>query len=284
MDKTIQRVFIIGLDGAGNFIKDTQTPNLDRLIATGAVTNNAKAVFPSISAECWGSILHGVLPEKHGLTNEIVESEMYQENSPFPSIFKLARETFPNAKLASFCGWSPINYGIIEESSQCHKVSIPDQELCYEAADYIKQNPDLKLFFIQLDSPDASGHRHGYGTKPYLESITVADGYVGVLINAIEEANLLHDSLIIFTADHGGGGDAGAYAHGSNHPMDMTVFWGCHGPGINNETNIGDLCIMDTAAVVAHALGLSIPKDWDAKIPTGLELLTRINVLDTTKQ
>lgn len=270
MDHTIQRVFIIGLDGAGNFIKETETPNLDRLIVNGTVTYNAQAVFPSISAECWGSILHGVLPEKHGLTNEIVEAKAYPEDSSFPSIFKLARQTLPDAKLASFSGWAPINYGIIEDSSECHKAAMPDEELCHAAAEYIKQNPDLKLFFIQLDSPDAAGHRYGYGTKPYLESITKADEYVGVLIHAIEEAGLLDDSLIIFTADHGGGGDAGAYTHGSSHPMDMTVFWGCHGPGISNETKLEDICITDTAAVAAHSLKLPIPKDWDAKVPAGL--------------
>lgn len=47
----IARVFIIGWDGAGNFVKDAHTPNLDRLIRAGTFTFDAQTVSPTISAQ-----------------------------------------------------------------------------------------------------------------------------------------------------------------------------------------------------------------------------------------
>lgn len=263
----IETVFVIGLDGAGNFIKDTDTPNIDKLLKNGVVTYSAQATYPTISAECWGSILHGVMPETHGLNNDLVAARTFPEDSPYPSFFKIIKDALPNSKLAAFSEWGPINHGIIEQSSQDHSVSEPADKLADSAAKYIHDNPDLKAMFVQFDTPDASGHKHGYGTKLYLDDITETDLYVGILIEAIRDAGILEDSLIIITADHGGGGDH-LYSHGSNHPQDMTVIWGCHGPGVTAETQLTEeMSNMDTAAIVLYALGLKVPEHFDAKVP-----------------
>ena len=270
LENAIERVFVIGLDGAGNFIKDTDTPHIHQLLENGVLTYSGQAVYPTISAECWGSILHGVLPEKHGLTNDLITANTYPEDSPYPSFFKVMKEAWPDCKLAAFSEWGPINHGIIEQSTQHRSVSKPDKELVHAAADYIRENPDLKGMFVQIDTPDAAGHQHGYGTKPYLDSITETDESVGVILDAIKEAGLLESSLIIITSDHGGGGDH-HYSHGSNHPQDMTIFWGCCGPGINPRAQLEEgFKNMNTAAIVLHAFGLDIPKHYDAKIPKDL--------------
>lgn len=269
MTKKIERVFIIGLDGAGNFIKDTKTPNIHRLLENGVLTYSAQATFPTISAECWGSMLHGVTPEKHCLTNDVVASRNFPEDSPYPSVFKIVKEAWPESKLVAFSCWEPINNGIIEQSAQDYSVSKPDGDLVVEIASYIHKNPDLKLMFVQLDEPDGAGHQHGYGTKPYLDCITETDSHVGVIIEAIREAGLIDSSLIIINSDHGGGGDD-PYSHGSDHPQDMTVFWGCHGPGINRAAQLEGFQNMDTAAVVLHALGIEVPEQFEAKLPQEL--------------
>jgi hypothetical protein len=88
-------------------------------------------------------------------------------------------------------------------------------------------------------------------------------------LRAIEETGLLEDSLIIMVSDHGGGGEH-AYQHGSDHPSDKTIFWGCTGPGIKPNTSLqGELVITDTAEVVIRALGLN-SRSWEAKLPEGL--------------
>jgi len=268
--KQIERVIVIGWDGAGIFVKDANTPNLDRYVAKGTFTFEAQTESPTISAECWGSLLHGVTPDKHGLTNEKADQETYSADSPYPSIFRVAREAWPDAKLAAFSAWRPINSGIIEASIGVHKASMNDAELAHAAAAYIRDNPDLKLLFVQFDLPDAGGHKHGYGTPGQIETIEETDANTGVILRAIEEADLTKDSLLIFVTDHGGGGED-KYSHGSDHPADKTIYWGCVGPGIAEGAELqADVSIRDTAAVVAHALGLEAPAAWKAKLPQGL--------------
>lgn len=267
----IKRVFILGMDGAGNFIQQAQTPFLDRFLPQGAYTCAAQAETPTISAECWGSVLHGVVPAKHGLTNEIAASEPYPADSPYPSLFRLAREQLPQAKLASFTGWGPINDGIIEADAGVEKLSRPDAELVSELIRYLEANPDVSLLFLQLDEPDGSGHRFGYGpdSPHYLQAISECDRLLGSVVDAIGRLGLLQDSLILLLTDHGGGG-ADKFSHGSEHEMDKNVFWGCVGPGIAAGRLQGPVSIKDTAAVAAHALGLRLPDGSDARIPDGL--------------
>lgn len=266
------RVFIIGLDGAGNFIKDTPTPNIHRLLENGAFTYEARTVFPSISAQCWGSMMYGVDPSKHGIDNTKAMEEKYPDNSPYPSIMKLIKSRWPEGKLAAYCEWRPIIHGIIEDSCGFDTLSLPDPELASAAVEYIRENPDLKMMFIHFGEPDYTGHEFGYGAHvpEYLAKITETDRYVGQVLDAIRDAGWLEDSLIILTSDHGGGGDH-PRGHGSDHPMDMTVFWGCHGPGIQPGTRLtGAVSLMDTAPVAARALGFPPSKEWEGQVPAGL--------------
>ncbi|MFD0712117.1 alkaline phosphatase family protein [Paenibacillus sp. GCM10027626] len=266
-----QRVFILGMDGAGNFVQQAHTPHLDAWLARGAYTFSAQAELPTISAECWGSVLHGVRPGKHGLTNEKAENQPYPGDSPYPSLFRLMREQQPEAKLASFTGWQPINDGIIEDDPHIYKTSLPDARLVPALCKYVEQHPDVKLLFLQLDEPDASGHRYGYGadSPAYLDAITQCDNRIGTILAALEQQGLVEDSLIILLTDHGGGG-ADKYSHGSDHPMDRHVFWACIGSGIPRGELSQSLSITDTAAVAAYALGLSVPAEWDAQLPQQL--------------
>jgi len=272
--EAVKRVFILGMDGAGNFVQQANTPHLDAWLPRGAFTYEAQAELPTISAECWGSVLHGVRPDKHGLNNDKAANEPYPADSPYPSLFRLIREQQPDAKLASFTGWDPINSGIIENNLGVYKVSLPDAELVPALLGYVEENPDVRLLFLQLDEPDGSGHRHGYGpdSPEYLKMIGTCDERIGMILARLEQLHLIEDSLIILLTDHGGGG-AETHNHGSDHPMDRNVFWGCIGPGIKQGHLSSPVSITDTARVTALALGLATPAGWDAELPK--DLLTR---------
>lgn len=266
-----KRVFILGLDGAGNFVQQTETPRMDEFAKKGVVTYSAQTESPTISAECWGSVLHGVTPDKHGLTNEIAAAGPFPSDSLYPSIFRVVREQRPKAKLASFTAWYPINRGIVEDDLDVHKKSLPDEELVPFLVDYIGENPDVELLYLHLDEPDISGHRHGYGpdSPEYLQMITVCDERIGQVLDAIEKAGLMEDSLVILLTDHGGGG-AYRFGHGSDHPMDKTVFWSCAGPSVIPGAELGEMPIRNTAAIAAYALGVQIPDSWEGRVPEGL--------------
>ncbi|MEF3311688.1 alkaline phosphatase family protein [Paenibacillus sp. GYB004] len=265
-----KRVIVIGWDGAGNFVREARTPNLDRLIARGSCTYEAQAVMPTISAQCWGSMLHGVSPLKHGLDNGIAASRAYPEQSPYPSVFRAVREARPAGELASFVCWKPINNGIIEQSAGVRFVSLGDDELAEAAAAHIRECSGLDLMFIQFDAPDMAGHKDGYGTAGQLQAIAETDGRTGKVIEAVAARGWTEETLFIVLSDHGGGGER-PDSHGSSHPLDQTIFWACAGPGVRTGSAVPDsLTITDTAAVIVHALGLEAPSQWEAKLPEGL--------------
>ena len=258
-----RRAFVIGLDGArGEGVREAATPNIDALIADGVVTYSAKTVLPSVSFPAWGSMFHGVGPEKHQLGAE----RPCPEDTAWPSFIKVAQQQKPGLLCASFSCWDMINKHIIEGSCGCRLASMPDPELAEMAVHYIRNYPP-DVFFMQLDFIDHAGHAHGYRTPEYLDQITATDALVGQLADALRETDILDESVVLILSDHGGEGKL----HGSDHPDCLNIFWACRGPGIAKGVELdGSVDIMDTAAVVAHALGLEPPDGWDAKVPNGV--------------
>ena len=170
-----KHVVIIGVDGAGAFFKNTDTPSCDEIFADQATTYTCLVGMPSMSAQGWGSILHGVLPEYHGRTNDIIKDTPYPANSPYPSIFKVAREAMPNAELASFVEWNPINIGIVEDGLGVEKgTGGNDGEVTRKILSYLTGKAP-SLLFVQFSSPDDIGEAYGFGSSIYLKAISTAD-------------------------------------------------------------------------------------------------------------
>lgn len=260
-----KHVVVIGVDGAGAFFRDADTPNLDAIFAEGAVTYDVLTSNPTISAQCWGSMLHGVVPTLHGLTNAIVENTPYDTDSSFPSIFRVIREQMPEATLASLCNWNPINVGIVEDGLGVYKFGgVGDQAIMNEACSYVRQHQPTFLF-IQLDEADGAGHGNGYGTAAHLAKIHEQDAMIQQLYQVYEKLGILEDTLFIVTADHGGNGTS----HGGWSDAEKYVMFAATGKTVETGV-IGEMEVRDTAAVVIHALGLEAPTTWSARVPSGL--------------
>jgi len=263
-----KHVVIIGVDGAGAFFKDTPTPRLDEIFAGQATTLRSKTSFPTISAQCWGSLLHGVLPECHGLTNSITEDKSisYPVKSAYPSIFRLAREAHPDAKLASFVSWYAINNGMIEHNLgvEMGETKDVDPEIARLVVHYLADNAPM-LLFVHFGSPDVVGEKEGFGTPAQLKAISDLDTYIGWIYDQLKLKNLLDDTLIIVTADHGGKGKT----HGGDSDEERYVFLGVAGKTVAEGT-IEDAETRDVAAITAYALGLECPETWTARVPAGV--------------
>jgi len=261
-----KRVVILGVDGAGNFFSRTATPNMDKLFAHGAVTYKAVTAIPTISAECWGAMLLGVEAKKHGLTNTIVSNVPYDVNSAYPSIFRVARAAMPQATLASFSNWNPINTGIIEENLGVQKFTgDSDTSICDQILAYLDEN-DPTLLFVQFDEVDGAGHRFGFGSRPYLAKISEIDALIGKIVAKYREKGYAEDTLFIVSADHGGNLWRG---HGGRSKRERLIFFGCAGRTVK-EGVIKDMRVWDIAAIAAAALGLQAPGSWTGRVPEGI--------------
>ena len=263
-----KHVVIIGVDGAGAFFKDTPTPRLDEIFEGGATTLRCMVGLPTISAQGWGSLLHGVLPEYHGVTNAIAEDKTlsYPVKSPFPSIFRVAREAHPEAKLASFVSWYAINNGIIEHNLgvEMGETKDVDPEIARMTVQYLSDNAPM-LLFVHFGSPDVVGEKQGFGTEAQLKAISDLDTYIGWIYDQLKLKNLLDDTLFLVTADHGGKGKT----HGGDSDEERYVFLGIAGKTVADGT-IVDAETRDVAAIAAYALGLECPETWTGHVPAGV--------------
>ena len=259
------RVYLIGVDGAGRFFTEAETPNIDRIFSDGAYNHHVITADPTISAQCWGSILHGVTPQAHRFTNGLVGDFPVPEDHPYASVFKAARAVYPDAVLASVANWNPINTGIIEQGLGVITDTGEDDEVCEKVCKIIKEN-DPKLFFVQLDSVDGAGHRYGYGTQGHLDQITYTDELIGKIYDTAANEGKLDNTLFLVTADHGGtpGGD-----HGGRTDAELFVSFFAAGSSVN-KGQFGEMESRDAASVVAFALGIDQPDNWSGRIPDGL--------------
>lgn len=262
---TYKRVALIGVDGAGNFFTKANTPNIDKIFEGGSIAYDVYTSIPSISAECWGSMLHGVTPELHRLTNGLVSSVPYDTDSPFPSVFRVIRENDPDCELASFCNWNPINYGIIENNLGVTENTSGDAELTDKICAYLEDH-DPKLLFVQFDEVDGAGHHYGYGTEQHLAQIGITDRYIRRIYDMYEKRGFIDDTLFIVTADHGGFG----HGHGGKTEEEMRVMFALKGKTVEKGGAAVDMQIRDSASVVLHALGYKQPENWTSIVPSGI--------------
>ncbi len=272
MERKYSHVIVVGVDGAGAFFKDAYTPFFDEIFADGAVTYSALSSKPSISAECWGSMLLGVDPEVHKLTNAIVESDPYPTDSEFPSLFRRIREAYPEAVLGSFCDWNPITHGIVENGIGVSHDTANDTQLTPIICDYIRENkPDF--LFIQFDSVDGAGHRYGYGKSEFLTRLTEVDKLINDVYSAAQDAEMAEDMLFIVIADHGGTNDSTGGHHGGWTDEEKFVTFASAGKTVNPSV-IEEMNIRDLAAIVLYAFGIEAPafdeKGWTSQIPPEL--------------
>ncbi len=263
------RVFIIGVDGAGRFFKDANTPHFDRIFADGAVDYTARAEIITTSAQNWGAILTGVSYSMHGLDNGILGSVERSSDTQFPTIFTYARRAFPNAELASIVNWAPINYGLIENDINVNKQHPGDDEAVTQAiCDYFDAGNQPTLFFTQLDSVDHVGHELGSTSKEYIAQIETVDGYLGRIYEAAQRNGLLDNALFIVVADHGHTRSGG---HGGLTMRETNVTLAVSGKGVVKGSSLDRIARnRDVAAIALYALGIERPDYMTSRLPANL--------------
>lgn len=260
---------------------------INSLIDSAASSLNVSAVLPTDSAENWGSILTGVLPEKHGLTNSKVDAGIFYDNKNYPTIFKYINEKMPKAKLASISSWKGINIGIIENTVNAFKYSPQinenifvrlwlylihhlckspkyDEILVSRLEKYVNEQRDLNLLFIHLTNVDEMGHLFGYNSQEYENQIKILDEHIKKIISIIENLWDSENLKILITTDHGGIENK----HGGSTDQETGVFLVISGYNIKPNMKIhGAVTNMDCAAIILDEFDIESPDWFDAKLP-----------------
>ena len=264
-----KHVFIIGVDGAGKFFRDADTPNFDRIFADGYINYAVRTEVASDSGPNWASILNGVSYYKHWIHNGSSGEVQHTSDFKYPTIFTLVRRAFPDAELASFVNWNNINFGMIETDVGVTEEQVGNDDGVTDAiCQYFDDGNKPTLFFVQLDEVDAAGHAHGSDSKEYYDALHEADARVGRIYDAIERNGLLEDGLFIVTADHGHKATGG---HGRFSMREsLTTIAAAGRTVVAGGTPDKRTRDRDIAAIALFALGVERPGYMTARMPESL--------------
>lgn len=262
-----KHVVLIGLDGWGAYsMEKADMPNVKKLMAEGSYTLKKRSVLPSSSAVNWASMYMGAGPELHGYTDwgsrtPDLPSRVVDEDGIFPTVFGLLHRSDPEAEIGCICEWAGIRY-------VCDTLALDYDKLVTEspqnpatakyAVEYIKSVRPT-LVNIVFDEPDHVGHADGHNTLAYYEKLKELDGYIGQIIQAVKDAGIWNDTIIIVTADHGGI----KKGHGGKTMQEMETAFIISGKGVKKGYEFSESMMQfDCAATIAYIFGLEQPQVW----------------------
>ena len=267
-----KHVVLIGLDGwaAHDLDKASDIPNIRMLMQGGSVTLHKRSVLPSSSGVNWASMFMGVGPETHGFTTWDSEKHdlpfaFVNAHGIFPSIFSIIREAYPNAETGCTIEWEPIKY-VVDTLAISYMGCLPSsrdslETNCDRIVQYIREHKPL-FFAPCFDGLDGTGHSAGWYSRDYYDYLARLDKCIGRIIQALKDAGIYDETVIIVTGDHGGH-DKG---HGTLAMEDMESPLVIFGKNVKQGYQIQSPVVQyDIAATIAYALGIEIPQVWRGK-------------------
>jgi predicted AlkP superfamily pyrophosphatase or phosphodiesterase len=267
-----KHVILIGLDGMGaHDFQQASAPRMKEMAKEGAISLKARCVLESSSSQNWMTMLTGALPIQHGVTSNEWEPNKHNiiptlKNKAgfYPSIFDDLKTQRPEAKAYFFYEWDGL--------ARMFDMSVPDKvvfgklgvKMFYDAIDsFFADKPDF--LFIDVDETDNAGHVSGHESKEFYGCITKYDTIIGQLTERLKKEQMLDDTVVIITSDHGGI----KKGHGGDSSLEMEIPVILYGGTVTKGKVIeGVNLIADIAPTVAGLLGISMPYDCIGKLIT----------------
>lgn len=277
--KKAKHVIMIGLDGwsAEGLRKAdmSQMPNVKYLMDNGAWTLKKRSVMPSASAINWATMFMGTPTEMHGFdkwnsTKGTIPSTTDNGHGIPPTIYTIMRQQFPKAELGLACDWKGV--GAVSDTLAMDfykyigtykgkQILITPEEYAQIAVNYIKEKkPTFFTFYFGIT--DNIGHNYGWCSPEYMQCQYDVDKGIGLIIQAIKDAGIFDDTIIILSSDHGGKGKG----HGKFTLEELETPFVLYGKKVKSGYEMTLPVIQyDTAATIAYILGATIPEDWRGK-------------------
>ncbi|MGE5610953.1 MAG: alkaline phosphatase family protein [Bacillota bacterium] len=263
------RMLIVSIDGLRpDLALLAPTPSLRKLCKTGSYTFWAKTIDYPVTLPSHTSMLTGVLPTRHGVWTNSDWSYGDPPRPQVPTIFELAKTAGLTTALVSgkpkfetLAQPNSLDWWYVPETY----TGVKDLDLADRAAAIIRSHHP-QLMFVHLPGVDAAGHHDGWGSDAQLKAIHTADKALGRILRELQHENLLDQTVILVTADHGGS----ALSHWRDDDRNTHIPWIITGPGIRKNTDLTqyrDLSIhtCDTFATACYLLKIPLPDDITGK-------------------
>jgi hypothetical protein len=270
-----RHVLLIGVDGTRyDALQKAETPNFDRLIKAGALSDDCQILGEryqkneTISGPGWSSILTGVWADKHGTQDNDFKTPNYKE---YPHFFQRVKGANPKAFTVSIDSWEPIKTYIVSDAdinesfakAKDEHESELDKRVLKRGIEVLKnENPTAMFFYFH--QVDSTGHGRGFHpTVPeYITAIENVDAGLGQLIEALESrpnrAN--EDWLVVICTDHGGRGTK--HSGGHTYPEIRQTWLICWHPGETIGKTLPPTEHVDIVPTLLEHLQVPVQAEW----------------------
>ena len=271
------KVLLVGIDGLRpDALEAADTPALDSLVAQGCITLDATASAHTVSGPGWSSVLCGVWPDKHRVTDNRFLISDYERS---PSIFTRIKGARPEARTAMFANWAPIGERILAQDAidvrDSRSDTHDDAPHLTTALEVLRGDDELDFAFLYLGELDEAGHAHGFhrDSPEYRRALEKADARVGKAVAALRsrKSHDREDWLVIVATDHGGTIDL---SHGRDIDEHRRIPMIVSGDAAQRGALRGTVNQVDVAATALAHLGVAAERAWDLDgRPIGLRSL-----------
>lgn len=260
-----RKVALVILDGLRpEAITPAVMPALSALSADHWRPAHAVTVSPSVTVAALTSLATGVSPARHGLVEPglrtlgmfsgltLLPSHLRRNDRqvtivttdlPIPSLI-LARTLIGVAGAVDLVtgGMEPASVGEVA------------------AREIIRRGPGLTV--VYLNDCDRAGHASMWMSPVYLEAAARLDQAVAVLAELARR----DDTLLLFCADHGGGGLV-PHDHDGDHPLNLRIPIILAGRGLHSRTlSQRPAQLLDIPPTILAALGVPVPASYEGRV------------------
>ena len=271
-DNVAKKVLVIGLDGIRvDILAEATTPNIDRLIAEGFFSDQARTNVRTVSGPGWSSMLIGARTDKH-----LVNSNNFTGNdyATYPDFLTRLEQVDSSYHTFAVVDWAPLGTtasgGPLFSDAVDELLFFDGAEEGYGRADSLSVDAavdrleigDIDAAFVYIGDPDEVAHATSTYAPEYRTAIEVADVLVGRLVAAIQARPTYADEdwLILVSTDHGRNDEGG---HGGDSDKERTIFFLAHGPSVVREPIETAPNIVDIAVTALIHLGVDINPAWN---------------------
>ncbi len=255
----MSKVLLILIDGMrADAVLNCENKYLQTLAKKSRYSFSAKTVMPSYTLPCHASLFFSAPAVDLGIvTNTWCVSENRGKSL---------------ADIVASCGKK---FGMVHSWGELRDLYSPssadfvyykklasamDDKLAQEKAhtqiaiDYINSHSP-ELFYLYLEGVDAVGHKYGWMSDEYYQTLSNSMDCVKLAIE-----NIPDDYTVIIMADHGGHDRS----HGQDTAEDMTIPVVIYADRLDS-TELDDVSIMDIAPTILDILNIDMPATWHGK-------------------
>jgi len=242
-EDSLKQFILIGVDGMQyahyrEMMSSQTLPNFARLIGSNGFDGNATITGHSNTVTKPGNaeLITGVGSSVSGITDndsdkslpegsstferlntfreDIVLGVIYGKNSSYLPV-PLLKNAEP--KIDWWRAMSDYNYSQYISGTYANSIDVAK-----EATNFISINANNNFYLmVYFGVPDGAGHKYGENSIEYTNSLVNIDEGLGVLLDSLQTNNILNNTKIIVSGDHGW--NEGASGHSNNDINTKTV-------------------------------------------------------------